>query len=210
MPEPPNPKLKPHPWRAPHAPNASNAPEEAVEPRRLSPVPYAELHVTSNFTFLTGASHPEELVRTASELGYRAIAITDENSLAGIVRAYVASEQAGIPLVVGCHVRFEADAGTRAAGLRSLLVYPTDRAAYGRLCRLLTLGKRRAPKGECHLTLDDLGAHAEGLLAIVLPPGPAGEPSSIDDGFAALVHTLAGIFDDDRLSLIQIILNRKI
>ena len=105
--------------------------------------PCAALHVTSNFTFLTGASHPEELVRRAAQLGYRAIAITDVNSLAGIVRAHVASKEVGIPLLVGCRLVF--DVRTSAGSQRrSLLVYATDLAAYGRLCRLLTLGKRRA------------------------------------------------------------------
>src|SRR5215831_7402123 len=112
---------------------------------------YAELQVTSNFSFLRGASHPDELVLTAAALGHRAIAITDRNSFAGIVRAHHAAKEIGIRLVIGC--RLDLRDGT------SLLAYPTNRAAYGRLTRLLTLGKRRAPKGECHLDYNDLVAH---------------------------------------------------
>ena len=111
---------------------------------------YAELQVTSNFSFLRGASHPDELVLTAAALGHPAIAITDRNSLAGIVRAHHAAKTVGIRLVVG--VRLDLEDGT------SLLAYPQDRAAYGRLTRLLTLGKRRAAKGECHLDYADVVA----------------------------------------------------
>jgi len=123
---------------------------------------YAELQVASNFSFLRGASHPDELVVTAAALGHAAIAITDRNSLAGIVRAHHAAKTIGIRLVIGC--RLDLADGT------SLLAFPEDRAAYGRLTRLLTLGKRRAPKGECHLDYADVVAHGEGQILIVLPP----------------------------------------
>lgn len=123
---------------------------------------YAELQVSSNFSFLCGASHPQELASTAAALGLSALAVTDRNSLAGVVRAHVAAKAAGIRLVVG--VRLDLLDGA------SLLAYPMDRAAYARLCRLLTLGKRRAPKGECHLSRADVLAHAEGLQMLVLPP----------------------------------------
>ena len=123
---------------------------------------YAELQVTTNFSFLRGAAHPDELVVTAAALGHQAIAITDRNSLAGIVRAHHAAKGVGIRLVVGC--RLDMRDGT------SLLAYPMDRAAYGRLTRLLTLGKRRAPKGECHLDYADVAAHGEGQIVVVLPP----------------------------------------
>ena len=129
--------------------------------------PYAELQVTSNFSFLRGASHPEELVERAAELGYRALAVTDRNSLAGIVRAHAAARKAGLRLVVGA--RLDLEDGP------SLLAYPGDRAAYGRLSTLLTRGKRRAKKGECRLTLADLLAHAEGQLVMALPPEEFGE-----------------------------------
>ncbi|MGO8868288.1 MAG: error-prone DNA polymerase [Alphaproteobacteria bacterium] len=129
--------------------------------------PYAELQVTSNFSFLRGASHPEELVERAAELGYGALAVTDRNSLAGIVRAHAAARKTGLRLVVGA--RLDLEDGP------SLLAYPGDRAAYARLSTLLTRGKRRAKKGECRLTLADLLAHAEGKLVVALPPEDFGE-----------------------------------
>ena len=121
---------------------------------------YTELQVTSNYSFLRGASHVEELFAQAKLFGYEAIALTDRNSLAGIARAHQRAGEAGIRLIVGC--RLELMDGT------SLLVYPTDRAAYARLCRLLSIGKGRAGKGACHLAWEDLAAHGEGLLAILL------------------------------------------
>jgi error-prone DNA polymerase len=123
---------------------------------------YAELQVTSNFTFLEGASHAEELAVQAAALGHAAIAITDRNSLAGIVRAHVACEGKEIRLIVGCRLDFMSG--------DSLLCFPQDRAAYGRLCELLTVGRRRAPKGECHLHYADLVSYAEGQTVIGLPP----------------------------------------
>ena len=101
---------------------------------------YAELQVTTNFSFLRGASHPEELVVMAPALGLSGIGITDRNSLAGIVRAHLAARAIGLRLVVGCRLDFR-------DGSPSVLCYPTNRAAYGRLCRLLTIGKRQAGKG---------------------------------------------------------------
>ena len=124
---------------------------------------YAELEVTTNFSFLHGGSHPEELVATARALGLEAIAVTDRNSLAGVVRAHLAAKEVGgIKFIVGIRLDLQ-DAP-------SLLAYPTTRAAYGRLCRLLTLGQRRAEKGRCTLSLDDVAAHAEDLICIALPP----------------------------------------
>src|SRR5947207_8758129 len=133
--------------------------------RGIGPDPisgYAELQVASNFSFLRGASHPDELVVTAAALGHRAVAITDRNSVAGIVRAHHAAKVVGIRLVIG--VRLDLADGT------SLLAHPQDRAAYGRLTRLLTIGKRRAAKGECHLDYTDVVAHGEGQILIVLSP----------------------------------------
>jgi len=156
---------------------------------RLFPPPYVELAVTSNFTFLTGASHPDELVHQAAALGYQAVALTDHNTLAGIVRAHVAAKDAGIPLIVGCRLRFTAPDGF------DVLVYPMNRKAYGRLCGLLTLGKRRAPKGQCFLTLDDLIEHHEGLLAVVVPSDAA------RGSIASELRHLKRTFDQDRLSI---------
>ena len=123
---------------------------------------YAELEITTNFSFLRGGSHPEELVATAKALGLDAIAVTDRNSLAGVVRAHLAAKEVGIKFIVGARLDLN--------GAPSLLAYPTNRAAYGRLCRLLTLGQRRTDKGNCMLHLADVAAHAEGLIFIVLPP----------------------------------------
>ncbi|HML11243.1 MAG TPA: error-prone DNA polymerase, partial [Stellaceae bacterium] len=123
---------------------------------------YAELQATSNFSFLRGASHPDELVQQAARLGLEAIAITDRNSLAGIVRAHQAAKECGIRLVVGARLDLQ-------DGM-SLVAFPEDRAAYGRLTTLLTLGKRRAPKGECHLDYPDVVAHGAGLVVALLPP----------------------------------------
>ena len=95
---------------------------------------YAELQVTTNFSFLEGASHPHELIVRAAELGLSAIAITDRNSLAGIVRAHLAARELDVKLIIGCRLTFQ-------DGSPDLLCYPKDRAAYGRLCRLLTVGK---------------------------------------------------------------------
>src|SRR5262249_55139935 len=113
-----------------------------------SPIPYAELHCCTNFSFLEGASHPEELVTLAVELGYAALAITDRNSLAGVVRAHVAAKETGLKLLIGALVT-PTDASP-------VLLWATNRAAYGRLSRLLTVGRRAAPKGECLLTFDNV------------------------------------------------------
>ncbi len=129
---------------------------------RQFPAVYAELQATSNFTFLTGGSHPHELVAQAKALGHSAIAITDRNTLAGVVRAHRAAKQAGLQLIVGARLDLE-DAP-------SLICLPTDRAAYGRLSRLLSLGQMRAEKGKCVLRLADLAAHAEGQILIALAP----------------------------------------
>ena len=158
---------------------------------------YAELHVTSNFSFLTGASHPDEFVEQAAALGYRAIAITDRNSVAGIVRGHVAAKEHGVRFVVGCRLEFGQSREVTDEGL-SVLVYPTSRDAYGRMCQLLTRGKRRAPKGECHLVLHDLIEFQEGLLAIVIAPP---SPEVLDQQFLESLQGLRRIFDDDRLSL---------
>jgi error-prone DNA polymerase len=218
---------------------------------------YAELQITSNFSFLRGGSHPEELVLRAAELGLCALALTDRNTLAGVVRAHVAAKEVGIRFVVGARLDLEWAAGcsqlrssggtvvplsssgltrgpTQPAGrrassrrvdprvkpegdkergsdevneegaekdrgsarakernggdreTRSLLCFPTDRAAYGRLSQLISLGQRRALKGKCELWLDDVLAHAEGQILVVLPP------ERIDQEFESFVRQLRG------------------
>src|SRR5579863_7338812 len=123
---------------------------------------YAELAVTTNFSFLRGASHAAELVATADELGLAAIGIADRNSLAGVVRAYDEARKRKIKLLVG--VRLVTVDGFE------VLAYPTDRVAYGRLCRLLSAGNLKAKKGECHLTFEEILAASAGQIFIALPP----------------------------------------
>ena len=122
---------------------------------------YAELQVTSHFSFLRGASGCADLFTRAAELGIEALGIVDRNSLAGIVQAHRAAKATGVRLVVGCRLDL-------ACG-QSLLVYPTDRAAYARLCRLLSLGKTRGGKGACKLGWADVVEWSEGLLAVLVP-----------------------------------------
>ena len=132
---------------------------------RLAPC-FAELATTTNFSFLRGASHPEELVARAAELGLAGIGIADRNTLAGVVRAHVYAREnrrdiGGLRVVTGARLSF-------VDGSPDLLVYPRDRAAYGRLCRLLTAGNLRAPKGECHLTLEDALEFGEDLQFVAM------------------------------------------
>ncbi|SHE71360.1 error-prone DNA polymerase [Mariniphaga anaerophila] len=123
---------------------------------------YAELQVTSNFTFLRGGSHPEELVERAAELGHKAIAITDRNTLAGIVRAHVAARGKNIRFIPACRL-YLLDGP-------SLLAYPTTQAAYANLSALLTEGNLRAEKGQCHIYRADVFNHASGIKFIAVPP----------------------------------------
>ena len=130
---------------------------------------YAELQCTTNFSFLRGASHPEELVIQAKHLGLSALAVTDRNTLAGIVRAHGAAKDAEFKFIVGARLSI-----TRRPGMTErleLLCFPTTRAAYGRLCRLLSIGQLRAKKAECILTLDDIHEYAEGMIFALLPDG---------------------------------------
>ncbi|PIB93821.1 error-prone DNA polymerase [Caulobacter sp. FWC2] len=124
---------------------------------------YAELQTTTNFSFLRGASHAEELVIAAEALGLSAIGVTDRNSLAGIVRAWTAAKTRNVRVLSGCRLDF-------MDGMPSLLCYPTDREAFGRLTRLLTLGQRRAGKGECHLSWPDFLDHSDGQIGLLIPP----------------------------------------
>jgi error-prone DNA polymerase len=124
---------------------------------------YAELAVTTNFSFLRGAAHPGEMVATADALGLAAIGIADRNSFAGVVRAFdEAKKRPGIKLLVGTRL-------VTTDGFE-VIAYPTDRAAYGRLCRLLSQGNLKAKKGDCHLGFDDILAITAGQMLIALPP----------------------------------------
>ncbi|MGH8130282.1 MAG: error-prone DNA polymerase, partial [Steroidobacteraceae bacterium] len=166
-------------------------------------MPYAELHCISNFTFLRGASHPAELVERASRLGYAALALTDECSLAGSVRAYAAARDTGLPLVTGSEF-------TLADGLR-LVCLATSRRGYGALARLITKGRRSAPKGRYSLARADLEEGLEDCLALWLPgPLPAAEEATwLRERFAGrlwlAVELQAGGADRERLErLIQL------
>lgn len=204
-------KSAPHPWRT-----RDTAPP-TVPIRPTGAVDYAELWTTSSFSFLEGASSPEELVRRAHAFGHRGIAACDRASLAGAVRYHAAAKEFGLPLAIGARIDARARLDLEPDGWGSkgpsarhgqlplapppLLLFATDRASYGRLCRLITRGRRRAPKGSCHLELDDVLEHAEGLIAIALPPesddprGTARPMAEFERGLASLRTA----FDSDRL-----------
>ena len=136
---------------------------------------YTELQVTSNFSFLRGASHPEELVEQAALFGYATIAITDQNTFAGIVRAHAAARKFNIRVIPGCRLNLMDGP--------SLLALPTDLEAYARLSALLTTGNLRAEKGSCHLYRQDVYQHAKGIIFIVIPPATLNEAFDFDNEF---------------------------
>jgi error-prone DNA polymerase len=140
---------------------------------------YAELQTTTNFSFLRGASHAEELAIAAEALGISAIGVTDRNTLAGVVRGWTAAKKRNVRVLTGCRLDF-------MDGTPSLLCYPTDREAFGRLTRLLTMGQRRAKKGECHLSWQDFLDHSDGQLGLIVPPG------GLDETFARDLERMAG------------------
>ncbi len=123
---------------------------------------YCELAITSNYSFLRGASHPHELMAEAAAFGYSAVAIADRNTLAGIVRAHKAAKQNNIRLIVGARLAL-------MDGFECICL-PTNKAAYSQLTRLLTLGNRRAEKGSCHLWAEDILTYSKGQLFIFMPP----------------------------------------
>ena len=123
---------------------------------------YSELQITSNFSFLRGASHAHELVDRAVLLGYKKIAVTDRNTLAGIVRAHAAAKEKNLGFIPAC--RLDLLDGP------SLLAYPTDKEAYGRLSALLTMGNLRAEKGDCHISRSDVYEHSKGMLYTLVMP----------------------------------------
>ena len=128
-----------------------------------SPQPaYAELGMRSNFSFLDGASHPAELAQRAKALGLAGFGLCDQQGLAGAVRGHVAAKEAGLRYAVGSRLTLEDGA--------QYLVWPTDRASYGRLTTLLSRGRMAAPKGECHLAREAFYEAAEGWVVAALPP----------------------------------------
>jgi error-prone DNA polymerase len=159
-------------------------------PSPFSPSPglpdYAELFCLSNFSFLQGASHAEELVARAVQLGYSALALTDECSLAGVVRAHAEAKKAGLPLLIGAHFHLSNPDGSAAP---SLILLAQNRNGYGNLSELITLGRTRSEKGSYLLTPGDLDAPGEQLahlrgmpdcLAILLPAYPGHDPAHVD------------------------------
>ncbi|HLS81649.1 MAG TPA: PHP domain-containing protein, partial [Steroidobacter sp.] len=123
---------------------------------------YAELHCITNFTFLRGASHPQELAAQAHSLGYQALAITDECSMAGVVRAHEEARRLGLKLIVGAEFRTQDD-------LHLVLLAPTQRA-YAQICRLITTGRRKAAKGAYNLSRTNFDSGLDECLALWIPP----------------------------------------
>ncbi len=159
-------------------------------------MPYAELQVTSNFTFMQGGSHPEELVERAADLGYTKIAITDSNSVAGVVRAHQVAKfklnkdgEQVITFIPAC--RLDLVDGV------SLLAYPTDIIAWGKLCALLTKGNLRTEKGKCELYKQDVYEHAEGIKFIVIPPASLNTYFDFDDNFKTILKEYKTAFGNN-------------
>jgi len=141
-------------------PDQPPAKRRAAAPTTSQPAGcYAELHCRTNFSFLEGASHPDELVNRAAELGLAGLAITDRNSVSGIVRAHVAAKSAGLKLLIGAEIT--------PVDAQPVVLLATDRRAYAQLSLLITHGRRNAAKGDCQLTFDDVTRHSSGLLACV-------------------------------------------
>jgi len=138
---------------------------------------YTELQVTTNFSFLRGASHPEELVEQAALLGYKRLAVTDCNTVAGVVRAHAAAKKHNLQLIPGCRLSLVDGPG--------LLAYPLNGGGWRQLCALLTAGNLRTEKGSCELYKKDVYAHAEGLLFIVLPPTVLNDTFDFEPQFEA-------------------------
>src|SRR3954463_770184 len=135
----------------------------------MLPLPaYAELHCLTNFSFLRGASHPEELAERAHALGYNALAITDECSVAGVVRAHVAAKRFGLKLIIGTELKLE-------NGIK-LVLLATDRSGYGHLCALITRARMRTVKGAYRVETHDLDENLAGCLALLI----AGERPDIE------------------------------
>lgn len=149
---------------------------------------YTELQVTTNFSFLRGASHPEEIVKQAAAYGYSAIAITDRNTFAGIVRGHAAAKQCKIKYIPAC--RLDLLDGP------SVLAFPEDIQAYSRLSNLLTIGNLRTEKGQCHLYKADVFKHAKGSKIIIIPPGTLNEEFDFDDAFKTDLSEYHEVFGD--------------
>jgi error-prone DNA polymerase len=158
-----------------------------MPPPPATPSAYVELGVSSPFSFLRGASDANELAPSALLLGYDAIGIADRNTLAGVVRMHTACTTIGVKPLIGCRLDL--------TDAPSLLAYPIDRDGYGRLSRLLSLGKMRAEKGECELTLQDVAEHQEGIAFIAWPSDDLdvfeAELPRLRDALTSLLHVAA-------------------
>jgi error-prone DNA polymerase len=150
---------------------------------------YTELHVTTNFSFLRGASHPEEIVEQAAAHGYTAIAITDRNTLAGIVRAHATAKKLKMRIIPACRLDLLDGPG--------LLVFPTDIQAYARLSNLLTTGNLRTEKGQCHLYKADVYRAIKGSKLVVLPPSSLNEAFDFDSSFKTALQEYRDVFGGD-------------
>jgi error-prone DNA polymerase len=147
---------------------------------------YTELQVTSNFSFLDGASHPQEIIEYAAALGYSEIAITDKNSFAGIVRAHIAAKKNNIRLIPGCRINL--------LDGPSLLAYPTDIAAYSQLTNLLSTGNLRTEKGKCDLYKADVYKHSKGVKFIVIPSPVLNKSFEFDPSFTQSLQEYHNVF----------------
>jgi error-prone DNA polymerase len=165
---------------------------------------YAELHCLTSFSFLEAASHPDELAVRAAELGYAALAITDRNSLAGVVRAHTAAKDLSLKLIVSAEIT--------PADAPPVVLWAKDRKGYGNLCRLITSGRMRATKGQCRLGIEDIAGCSCGLLAGVVPPTrreelPAADAAQYRDIFGKscylLVELHQGPHDSQRLDWLE-------
>ena len=199
MPEEPHPPSRPRKGSSLYPAVAGRIePTESDSAKPAAPANYAELHCRSNFTFLEGASHADELVGAAAAHGYAALAVTDVNTLAGVVRAQIAAKRAGLKLLVGAEVV------CRDAPPCVLLA--ESRAGYANLSKLLTVGRRRVPKGECDLRLADLADHAAGLTCGVILPAVGQHDDrlpAVREAFAGRCWGLVELFrgPEDRRSL---------
>ncbi|MFC3560290.1 error-prone DNA polymerase [Pedobacter jamesrossensis] len=149
---------------------------------------YTELQVTSNFSFLRGASHPEELIEQAAAMGYTKLAITDRNTLAGIVRAHSASRNLDIKLIPACRIDL--------LDGPSLLAYPINQEGYSRLSALLSLGNLRAEKGSCHLYQADVFEYNRGMKFIVIPPDGLNSLFDFEEGFKSQLIAYRQVFGE--------------
>src|SRR6266487_5358143 len=150
---------------------------------------YTELQVTTNFSFLQGASHPEELVEQAAIYGYKEIAITDRNSFAGLVRGHVAARAKGIRIIPGCRLDLLDGPG--------LLAYPTNKNAYSQISELLTVGNLRAEKGECFLYKSDVYNYSKGIKFIVIPPYVLSNEFEVESSFENALKEYRNVFGRD-------------